>query len=77
MQEGGDILWDYPKEHLVFIRDESLSFCEIWNNPNPPLFFIRCPFKQALQDMEFYNNFADRLEAASKEKNPAVSKVKV
>ena len=24
---------------------KSLSFCEIWNNPTPPLFFIRPPHK--------------------------------
>ena len=26
-------------------RWKSLSFCEIWNNPTPPLFFIRPPYK--------------------------------
>ena len=37
----GATLWDYPQEHLVVIRDEKVSpFCEIWNNPTSPLFFI-------------------------------------
>ena len=40
------ILWDYLQEHLVVMRDEKVSlFFGIWNNPTPPLFFIRLPYK--------------------------------
>ena len=56
---------------------KSFSFCEIWNNPTHPLFFIRPPYKSALQDMKFYDKFVDRFHDISKVKNPAVSKVKV
>ena len=42
-ERWGSILWDYPQEQLVFIRDEKV-FCEIWNNPISP-FFIRPTFK--------------------------------
>ena len=55
-------------------RWKSLSFCEIWNNSTPSLLFIRPPYKEALQDMEFYYNFVDRFQDLSKVKNPAVSK---
>ena len=58
-------------------RWKSLSFCEIWNNPTPTLFFVRPPYKQALQDMEFYDKFVDRFHDVSKVKNPAASKAKV
>ena len=44
-------------------RWKSLFFFEILNNATPPLFFIRHPYKQALQDMEFYDNFVDRFQA--------------
>ena len=33
-------------------RWKSLSFGEIWNNPIPPFFFIRPPYKKGLQDMD-------------------------
>ena len=33
-------LWHYPQEHLVVIRDEKVSFCEIWDNPTPSLFLV-------------------------------------
>ena len=56
---------------------KSLSFSEIWNNPTPPSFFIRSPYKQVLQDMEFYDKFVDRFQDLSKVKNPAVSKAEV
>ena len=36
----GATLWHYPQEHLVGIRDEKVSFCEIWDNPTPPLFLV-------------------------------------
>ena len=39
-------LWDYPQDHLVVIRDESLYFCEIWNHPTPSLFFITSPYSK-------------------------------
>ena len=43
---GGRASWDYPKEHLVVIKDEkSLSFFEIRNNATPSLLFIRRPYK--------------------------------
>ena len=38
--ERGVTLWHYPQEHLVVIRDEKVSFCEIWDNPIPPLFLV-------------------------------------
>ena len=39
-------LWDYPPRALgCHERWKSLSFCEIWNNPTSPLFFIRPPYK--------------------------------
>ena len=47
------------------------------NNPNPPLFFIRPPYKSALQDMEFYDKVVDRFHNISKVKKLAVSKAKV
>ena len=35
-----------PQEYLVVIRAEkSLSFCEIRNNPAPPLLIIRPSYK--------------------------------
>ena len=36
----GATLWHYLQEHLVGIRDEKVSFCEIWDNPTPPLFLV-------------------------------------
>ena len=36
----GATLWHYPQEHLVGIRDEKVSFCEIWDNPTPLLFLV-------------------------------------
>ena len=57
-----------PQEHLVVIREEkSLSFCEIRNNPTPPLLFIRPPYKYVLQGMKFYDKFVDRYQGLSKE----------
>ena len=42
----GVTLWDHPQERLVVMRYwKSLPFCEIWNNPTPPLLFIRPPYK--------------------------------
>ena len=38
--ERGVTLWHYPQEHLVVIRDEKVSFCEIWDNSIPPLFLV-------------------------------------
>ena len=40
-------------------RWKRLSFSEIWNRPYPHLFFIRSPYKQALQDMDFYGKLVD------------------
>ena len=34
-------------------RCKILSFCEVWSNPTLPLFFIRLPYKQALQTWSF------------------------
>ena len=66
------------KEKTFFERvQEKVSFCEIWNNPTLPLFFIRPPYKKALQDMEFYDKLVDWYQDLSKLKNPAVSKAKV
>ena len=60
------------------MREEKVSFCETWNIPTPPLFSIKPPYKKALQDMEFYDEFVDiRFQDLSKAKNPAVSKAKV
>ena len=43
----GVALWDYPQEHLVVnIDKKSLSFCEIWNNPTPPLLLIKTLYIQ-------------------------------
>ena len=47
-------------------RRKNLSFCETWNNPTPPLFFITPSYKYALQDMEFYDKFVDRFQDISK-----------
>ena len=34
--------WDYPKLHLVFLKDyKDFSFCEIWVIAPTPLFFFR------------------------------------
>ena len=42
----GDHLMRLPPRALgCHKRWKSLSFCEIWNNPTPPLFFIRPPYK--------------------------------
>ena len=42
---SGAILWDYPPRVLgCHNRWQSFSFCEIWNNPTPSLFFIRLPY---------------------------------
>ena len=56
---------------------KSLSFCEIGNTTTSPLFLIRHPCKQPLQDMDFYNKLVDRFQELSKAKNPSVSNVKV
>ena len=42
---SGATLLDYPQQDLVVIRDEKVSFCEIWYNFIPPLFFIRSLYK--------------------------------
>ena len=63
----------YSSYVIICWKLPSLSFCEIWRNPTPSLFFNRLPYKEALQDIEFYDKFVD----ISKVKNPAVSKVKV
>ena len=55
---------------------KSLSFCEIWNNPTPSLFFVRPLYKQELQDMELHDKFAVWLQNLQKVKN-AVSKANV
>ena len=34
---------------------KSISFCKIRNNVSRPIFFIRTPHKQALQNMKFYD----------------------
>ena len=58
-------------------RLESLFFCEISNNRTRPLFFIRPPYKQALQEIVFYEKFVNRFQDLSKVKNRAVNKAKV
>ena len=48
-------MWDYPQQlgcHMIW---KSISFCKIRNNVSRPIFFIRTPHKQALQNMEFYD----------------------
>ena len=47
-------------------RWKSLPFGEIWNNPTPTLFFIRPPYKRAMQNMEFYDKLVDRFQDLSK-----------
>ena len=76
VKKGGHIVRLSPRALDWYIRWKSL-LCEIWNNPTPPLFFFRPPYKKALQNMEFYNKFVDRFQDLSKVKNPAVSKAKV
>ena len=76
-KKGDHIVRLSPRALGCHKRWKSLSFCEIWNNPTPPLFFIRPPHKKALQDMEFYDKLVDRFQDLSKVKNPAVSKGKV
>ena len=48
-------------------------FCEIWNNPTPPLFFITPVTIKKLQEMELYDKFVDTIQDLLKVKNPAVS----
>ena len=76
-KKGGHIVAFPPRALGCHKRWKSLSFCETWNNCTSPLFFIRPPYKQALQDMEFYDKFVDRFQDLSKVKNLAVSKRKV
>ena len=48
-------MWDYPQQlgcHMIW---KSISFCKIRNNVSRPIFFIRTPHKQALQNMKFYD----------------------
>ena len=52
---------------------KSLSICEVWNNTTHTLFFIRPPYKQALQDMKFYDKPVDRFQDLPKVKNPGIS----
>ena len=75
MKQRGTTLQDY---NLIDIYKtwKSLSFCEIWNDPTSPLFFIRPPHKQALQDMEFYDKLLDGFQDLPKVNNP-VNKAKV
>ena len=56
---------------------KSLSVFETWNNLTPPLLFVTSPFKCALQDTDFYDQFEDRFQDLSKVKNLAVSKANV
>ena len=44
-KKGGHIVRLPPRALGCHKRWKSLSFCEIWNNPTPPLFFIRPPYK--------------------------------
>ena len=76
-KKGGHIVRLPPGAPGCHKRWKSLFFCEIWNNPTLPLFFIRPSYKQALQDMEFYDKFENRFKNLSKVKNPAVSKAMV
>ena len=71
-------LWDCPQEHLVAShkRWKSLLFVK-FEMTTSPLFFIRPPYKWALQDMEYFYKFVDRFQDISKVKIPAVSKAKV
>ena len=44
-KKGSHIVRLPPRALGCHKRWKSLSFCEIWNNPTPPLFFIRPPYK--------------------------------
>ena len=71
-KKGGHIARLPPKALNCHKRWKSISFCEFWNNPTPPLFFIRPPYKWALQDMELYDKFVDRFQDISKVKDPGL-----
>ena len=73
-KKGGYIVRLSPREFSYHKKWKSISFREIWNNPTPPLLFVKPPYKWALQDMELYDKFVDRFQDLSKVKNPAVSK---
>ena len=75
-EEGGHIVRLASIALGFHKRWKMLTFCEIWNNPTPPLFFIRHPNKKALQDMESDDKFVNRFQDVPKVKNPAVSKAK-
>ena len=75
-KKGGRIMWLPSRVLGCYTRWKRLSFCKIWNNPTPPLFFIRPPYKWTLQGMEIYDIFMDRFQDISKVKNPAISREK-
>ena len=45
VQEGRPIVRLSPRVFGCHKRWKNLFFCEIWNNPAPPLFFIKPPYK--------------------------------
>ena len=44
-KKGENIVRLLPRALACHKRWKSISFCEIGNNPTPPLFFVRAPFK--------------------------------
>ena len=81
-KKGDHIARLSPRAFGWYKRWKTSSFCEIWNNHIHPLFFIRLPYKWALQDMEFYDKLTDRFQEVKmkklpKVKNPAVSNAKI
>ena len=51
-KKGSHIVILPSRALACYKRWKSLSFGEIWNNPIPPFFFIRPPYKKGLQDMD-------------------------
>ena len=44
-KKGSHIVLLPPRAHGCHKRRKNLSFCEIWSNPTPPLFFITPPYR--------------------------------
>ena len=55
---------------------KSLSFCEIWNNSTPPVFFIK-PLTNKCPGHGVYDKILDGFQDLSKLKNPGVIKANV
>ena len=75
--KGGCIVRLPPRVFGCHKKRKSLTFCEIWNNPTPPLLLFRLPYEWAPKDMEFYDKFMDRFQSLSKVQDLAVNKAKV